>query len=260
MSLTRSHFLTEPATKSTRDPISSDGFGLIVAHGSPSDPDMLRDTFCHLAKGVQKHASRWQIQTASLGEPGTLKAAISAFPPGEPIKVYPFFMSDGWFASEELPRRLENITQGVIRYLTPLGLDPQLPNVCVGQALQAAKKMGQSSQDCTLILAAHGSPNTCKPARAAKRIRSQIHDRGLFHDVRLGFIEERPSLAEVAICSNPSICLPLFATSAAHVKFDIPKVLNSAGFTGKILPPIGEAREILRLIANAFRRAHLDKS
>ncbi len=48
----------------------------------------------------------------------------------------------------------------------------------------------------------------------------------------------------MAVCAAPAICLPLFATRAGHVQFDVPAALTEAGFTGPLLAPIGDDREI----------------
>lgn len=230
--------------------------GLIVAHGSPSDPDRLDEILCRLARRVAQRAPGWRIQAATLGKRGSVKTAISTVGPGELITVYPFFMSDGWFVSEELPRRLSELTDGPVSYLAPLGLDPALPELCRRRAREVARKIGSASSACTLILAAHGSRSSSKPAQSATRIKDQIIDAGEFADVRLGFINEAPSLAEVAVCAAPAICLPLFATRAGHVEFDVPSALTEAGFTGPILAPIGDDPEVPSLIAAALRSSH----
>ncbi len=116
--------------------------GLVLAHGSPSDPDLLDETLCRLARRVARRAPGWRIQAATLCKRGSVEAAVSAVGPEEPITVYPLFMSDGWFASEELPWRLEELTDGQVRYLAPLGLDPALPELCVRRALEGARKIG----------------------------------------------------------------------------------------------------------------------
>lgn len=252
---TRSHSPMGPAIEPTGTSGRAAACGLILAHGSPSDPDRLDEILCRLAKRVARRAPGWRIQAATLGKRGSVKAAVSAVGPGKPITVYPLFMSDGWFVSEELPRRLAELTDGPVSYLAPLGLDPALPELCGRRALEGAQKIGSASSACTLILAAHGSRSSCKSAQSAARIKDQIIDAGEFADVRLGFINEAPSIAEVAVCATPATCLPLFATRAGHVQFDVPAALTEAGFTGPVLAPIGDDPEIPGLIAAALRRS-----
>jgi hypothetical protein len=95
------------------------------------------------------------------------------------------------------------------------------------------------------IYAAHGSPSSSRPAQSAARIKDEIIGLGEFADVRLGFVDETPSIAEVAVCAAPAICLPLlFATRAGHVQFDVPAALTEAGLTRPLLTPLGDGREI----------------
>jgi len=253
MSGTRSHFPMEPATDRALASRSAAACALIVAHGSPSDPDLLDETVCRLARRIAEGAPGWRIRAATLAKRGSLEAAVSAVGRGELITVYPLFMSDGWFVSQELPRRLAELTDGPVSYLAPLGLDPALPELSARRVLEVARKIGAASSECTLILAAHGSRSSSKPAQTAARIKAEIIDAGEFADVRLGFVDEAPSIAEAAVCAAPAICLPLFATRAGHVRFDVPAALTEAGFTGPVLAPIGDDPEVPGLIAAALR-------
>ena len=83
---------------------------------------------------------------------------------------------------------------------------------------------------------------------------AHVHASGRFGDVRFGFVEEAPSIAEAAskLEGRAGVCLPLFAVSAGHVTGDIPQQLAEAAFPGDILPPIGEDRDVPHLIARAL--------
>ena len=51
------------------------------------------------------------------------------------------------------------------------------------------------------------------------------------------------------------ICLPFFALRAGHVENDIPEALADAGFTGPLLPAIGEHPCVPKLIAASLAHA-----
>jgi len=243
----------EPVTEHPFASKQTVAFGLILAHGSPSDPDRVDEILRRLARRVAQHTPGWCVEAATLGKRGSVESALSAFQTANLITVYPFFMSDGWIVSEELRRRVGALTAEPVNYLAPLGLDPALPKLSARRAREAAQTIGVASSECTLILAAHGSTRSSRPAEVAARIKDKIIETAEFADVRLGFIDEAPSLAEVAVCDSPAFCLPLFATRAGHVQFDIPAALSQAGFTGPVLAPIGDDPEIAGLIAAAFR-------
>ena len=107
----------------------------------------------------------------------------------------------------------------------------------------------------TLILAAHGSRSSSNPAQSAARIKAEIIDAGEFADVRLGFVSLAPSIAEVAVCAAPAICLPLFAARAGHVQVDVPAALAEAGSTRLLLAATANDPEIPSLIGAALRKS-----
>jgi sirohydrochlorin ferrochelatase len=76
-----------------------------------------------------------------------------------------------------------------------------------------------------------------------------------FRRVSIGLIEEKPYLTAAARGLGPAICIPFFALKAGHVEDDVPDALAQAGFSGPLLPAIGEHAAVPRLIANALSRA-----
>jgi sirohydrochlorin ferrochelatase len=77
----------------------------------------------------------------------------------------------------------------------------------------------------------------------------------LFREVRAGFVDQAPTLAEAARMDGPAVCLPYFASRAGHVAVDVPGALAKAGFPGPMLPPIGADAEVPGIIAATLVRA-----
>jgi sirohydrochlorin ferrochelatase len=75
---------------------------------------------------------------------------------------------------------------------------------------------------------------------------------GLFREVRAGFVDQAPTLADAARMDGPAICLPYFASRAGHVAVDVPGALAKAEFPGPTLPPIGADAEVPGIIAAAL--------
>ncbi|MDT8345494.1 MAG: cobalamin biosynthesis protein CbiX, partial [Thermohalobaculum sp.] len=73
-----------------------------------------------LAAHVAGHLPGWRVRGATLAAPGALAAALAGLG-GAPVLVYPHFMSDGWFVSDELPRRLAGAGGAGAEVLAPLG-------------------------------------------------------------------------------------------------------------------------------------------
>jgi sirohydrochlorin ferrochelatase len=224
---------------------------LLVAHGAPADPGPAQKWMEGLAASVAR-LSGWQVQGATLAEQDALEAALADL--DHPI-VYPFFMAQGWFTGRELPRRLAKAGAEDLTILPPFGLDPALTELMETAALQGCANAGLDPARSILVIAAHGSKISRTSADSAHAMAEALRARDQFADVTCGFVEEAPYLAEVAAGLSESICLPFFNLRAGHVAGDVPEALEKAGFTGSLLPAIGEHPLVPALIAAALERA-----
>ncbi len=232
---------------------------LIVSHGQPSAPDGPEADLADLAERVERAVPGFMVGSATLAGDGTLGRALAALGPGL-VDIYPLFMSDGWFVSSHLPRRIARAWDGPVRILTPLGLDPAMPDLCLEAALEGARAAGLDPSAAHLLVAAHGSPSDPRPFAAASRIAERIAREDAFRAVTCGFVDEAPFLADAGRVDAPAICLPFFAAANGHVNEDLPEALSQAAFPGPILPPIGLRPEVPGLIASALRRAATERA
>ncbi len=224
---------------------------LIVAHGSPSAPERPEAALSALADRVAARLSGWTVRGVTLAGHDTLKAALDTLG-NQRILIYPLFMSDGWFVSRELPRRIGALRDRSFAMLSPLGLDPALHALCLDCVRRAASERDVPLEETTVLLAAHGSPSDTRPRKAAERAARFITAAGLFYAVRVGFVDEAPYLADAARLEEPALCLPFFAGRAGHVDVDLPRALAEAAFSGPILGPVGMRPEIARIVAVAL--------
>jgi sirohydrochlorin cobaltochelatase len=212
---------------------------VIVAHGSPSDPPRQEAAMACFASAVGRRLPGRSVASATLADPAALPRALAAA--GGRARVYPMFMSDGWFVSSLLPKRLAAAGAAGIEILPPFGLDPDLPAFCALRLAKAVEMEGLGPSATTLVVAAHGSPNDPRAAAAARSAANGIAARMPFAEVRVCFVDQPPFLAEGLSVRGPAICLPFFATAAGHVEEDLPKAVAAAGFAGTVLEPIGRS-------------------
>ncbi|MCL7465506.1 CbiX/SirB N-terminal domain-containing protein [Phaeovulum sp. NW3] len=224
---------------------------IIVAHGSPSEPEPQEAALRALAADVGARLPGWQIRGATLAADGSLAAALDGF--DRPL-IYPFFMAEGWFTGKELPRRLGDLGAKAVQ-LPPFGVDPDLPALIARVTLQAAAEAGMAPQDTALILAAHGSKVARRSKDSSYAMAERLAEITPFPRIEVALIEEPPFLADVARDLGRGICLPFFALRAGHVEGDIPEAIAEAGFQGPCLKAIGEHPEVADLIAAALRRS-----
>jgi sirohydrochlorin ferrochelatase len=221
---------------------------LIVAHGSPSAPGPQDEAMARLAERVAAWLPGWLVRGATLAAPGSLDRALEGM--SRPL-VYPFFMADGYFASEVLPKRLAK-SRGPVTVLPPFGSDPALQRLMIAHVSEAAVSLHLRAEETTLLLAAHGSQVSPASRLATTALLHTLADTLPFKAVVAGYLEEAPHLADVARGLGPAICLPLFTLRAGHAESDVPEALRHAGFAGELLPPIGTHPGIPALIARTL--------
>jgi len=227
---------------------------LIVAHGSPSEPDEPEQALRALGRAVaSRMPAGWTVQGATLAAPGALQTALDGLPKRARLLVYPHFMADGWFSTEELPRRLRQAGAEGFEILPAFGLDPAVLRLCLGRA-RAAAEARFAPGSAALLLAAHGSPSDPCPAAAAREAARFLAASGAFREVITGFVDEAPYLADTARLEAPALCLPFFAGRAGHVESDVRQALAAAQFPGPMLEPVGTGPEVPDIIAAALRQ------
>ena len=223
---------------------------VIVAHGSPSDPLPQEEALQSLAAQVASLLPGWTIRSATLAAGGSLDRALEGL--RHPY-IYPFFMAGGYFTGEVVPNRLKQHA-GHYTLLPPFGMDEELPSLVIAYASEAARKKGLNPHNTALLLAAHGSGVSRASRTATERLVENIRAGLAFRAIAAGFIEEAPHLEDVARGYSNAICLPLFALRAGHVEHDIPTALERAGFTGRLLEPIGLHPQVPLLVGRALVR------
>lgn len=234
---------------------------LIVAHGWPSQPEGPEAAVRDLAAEVGRRLGQdclgqdWAVAGATLARRGALAEALGRLPAGAALLVYPHFMADGWFSTEELPRRLRRAGAGPLAVLPAFGRDPAVHALCLTRAAEALAANGWRRGAAALLLAAHGHPSDPRAAASARAAAGHLAASGLFREVATGFVDEAPYLAEAARLAAPALCLPYFALRAGHVVSDLPEALAEADFPGPTLAPVGTDSEAPSIIAAALARA-----
>lgn len=223
---------------------------LIVAHGQPSDPAPAEADLAQLCASVRALMPDWQVQSATLAMPGALEQALDRL--DAPL-IFPFFMAGGWFTRTELPRRLAAGGAAGSRILPAFGLMAAVTDLAVAAVRTAILGRGWQIGETVLVLAAHGSGRSPAPAKAADLIKAAIAKALALREIRLGFIEEEPSLQIAATDAGAqTLCLPLFVANWGHVRMDVPASLQAAAFRGPCLAPLGARPEVPALIARAI--------
>jgi sirohydrochlorin ferrochelatase len=227
---------------------------VIVAHGQPSDPEPAEAALAAYAAEVNGMCGGVNVTSATLAAPSRLEHCLDNLP--DDTVIYPLFMAKGWFVTSALPKRLG---ERELRILDPLGVDKALPAIAAEAIGSAIHTNTWSTDQCNLVLAAHGSGRSRNPSAVANQFAELVSERIKLKSIRVGFVEEAPSISEAAANSGQiALCLPFFACRGGHVLEDVPQELEQAGFQGEVMPVIGELpgvkRHISAVLAQAFEK------
>ncbi|MCX8951807.1 cobalamin biosynthesis protein CbiX [Ruegeria sp. NA] len=224
---------------------------IIVAHGQPSDPEPAEAALAAFAATVDALTEHVTVHAATLAAPGAFEAKLSSLP--ENTVIYPLFMANGWFVTSALPKRLGDHKA---RILDPLGIDPELPALTARALQSELSKRNWAAASTDLVIAAHGSGRSRNPSVVALNFASKLEEMLALKSVRVGFVEEPPSISEVATGTGAqALCLPFFACTGGHAVDDVPAGLSQAGFKGVLLPVVGELPPIRHQIAKQLTKA-----
>lgn len=226
---------------------------IVVSHGQPSDPEPAEQALARFAAGVAECLPGWQVASATLAGPGALDRAFGVV--GQGALIYPMFMTGGWFTRDALRQRLASHRAHV---LPPFGQDPDLPGLAMEVLRAAMAARGWQADATQVFIAAHGSGRSRRSAEDTRAFADALAGQEGFAEIRVGFVEEPPYLADAAAGLGPqSICLPFFAAAGGHVQDDIPEALQAARFGGVRLAPLGCAEGAPELVARALARAEV---
>ncbi|WP_299421537.1 CbiX/SirB N-terminal domain-containing protein [uncultured Shimia sp.] len=203
---------------------------LIVAHGQPSAPEEAEASLETFLAELESRISGISIGSATLAAPGTLEEKLAQLRPNGAI--YPLFMTDGWFVKTNLAKRLGDAS---VTMMSPFGMTEGLA-ARTAEAIKTCCGFGKGP----LLVVAHGSASgRIAPAQVPLEFTRQLQDALDGYPVQLGFIEQEPLLTDVAQAApEAAMCLPFFAMEGEHVRKDVRKALDTAGFTGDLLPSI----------------------
>jgi len=148
------------------------------------------------------------------------------------IIVYPLFASSGYFSRDRLVQLLDegNRQSRDVELLTPLGLDPGMPDFVIARASEVARGRGFAPEASTIALLAHGSRRNSASREATEWVAREVESRGAFRTVRIALLEEHPFLHDAADgVAGPVVIVGLFSGEGLHGARDAPRLIAELG-------------------------------
>jgi sirohydrochlorin cobaltochelatase len=228
---------------------------LIVAHGDCGGPggNVLASELAHRLRQSGRFD---EVAVGYLRCSPTIEEAAARITSGR-MRLYPLFMSNGYYVGEAIPKRLEikNGLDALGHYVSieqPLGLHPGLPDLLLTAAANAATGRAIDPKSATLLLVAHGSANSQHSSAAAQAIQDRMADRNFFAAVKLSFLEEEPFFAAaLKTTRRPTFVFGLFAGEGMHGGDDIRNAVAAQPETGiHVIEQLGGYAEVIELIVS----------
>jgi len=166
----------------------------------------------------------------------TVLAEISA----PRVFIVPFFISEGYFSTEVIPKELgfPSVPSSIfhspssLHYCRPVGSHDLMTTVILARAKEVAERFPFPSQpkpaNTTLLIAGHGTGRNANSRKAVERQAELIHALKIFGNVVAVFMEEEPFIKGCwqNVPTKNIIVVPFFISDGLHAVEDIPVLLG----------------------------------
>ena len=156
------------------------------------------------------------------GEPSVAEALAALVP--HVVHVVPFFMEQGWFVREAIPRALGDGRGHELRYHAPVGVHRDMATLAAARVLRGC---GSDAARFAVLLVGHGSARAPGRPMALHGHVEALRAAGQFAQVRAAFLEEPPLVADALRewRALPVAVVGFFAGEGGHVRDDLPGLL-----------------------------------
>jgi sirohydrochlorin cobaltochelatase len=157
------------------------------------------------------------------------------------IFIVPFFISDGYFSTEVIPKELGfsfpknlklKIKNSELFYCPPVGSHELMTTVILARAKEVAEKFPfprlPKNADTTLLIAGHGTGRNKNSRKSVERQVELIRALKIFADVGAVFMEEEPFIKNCwqNVKTKNVVVVPFFISDGLHAVEDIPVLLG----------------------------------
>ena len=217
----------------------SDAALVVLGHGTELNAASAAPVFQHAAELRRRNIFAEAREAFWKQEPQIKKVLAEISAPR--IFIAPLFISEGYFASQVIPRELgfsENASRithhASLFYCKPAGSHDSMAGVILSRAREVVRKFpfprAPRPGDITLFIAGHGTGKNENSRRAVERQAELIRAMNLYADVHAIFLEESPRIADYQALARTKnvVVVPFFISDGLHTQEDIPVLLGEA--------------------------------
>jgi sirohydrochlorin cobaltochelatase len=217
----------------------SDAVLVVLGHGTELNEKSAAPVFQHAAE-LRRRRMFAGVREAFWKQEPRVKSILAELS-ARRIFIVPLFISEGYFASQVIPRELgfsENsrlkTRNSELCFCQPVGAHDSMTGVVLARAEAVVKEFpfprAPKPAETTLFIAGHGTEKNENSRRAIERQVELIRAMKIYADVRAIFLEESPRIDEcysIARTRNV-VVVPFFISDGLHVQQDVPVLLGEA--------------------------------
>lgn len=210
---------------------------VLLGHGSTQNDASGVPVFQHAAE-LRRRGIFGDVWEGFWKQSPQVKEVLAGLPSGRVI-IVPLFISEGYFASELIPKELGFVNgsklvtpQRQMIYCLPVGTHESMTSVLLARAHQVVDNFpfprAPKTKDITLFIAGHGTERNENSRKAIDRQVELIRAKNIYADVHAVFMEEAPRIAECYPLAKTRnlVVVPFFISDGLHTQEDIPVLLG----------------------------------
>lgn len=224
----------------------SDATLIVLGHGTTLNAESAAPVLQH-ATGLRRRKIFHEVREAFWKQEPHIKKVLAEISTPR-VFIVPFFISEGYFSTEIIPKELgfsfpEHLklqTENSVQfYCRPVGSHDLMTKVILARADEVVKKFpfprAPKNSDITLLIAGHGTGRNANSRKAVERQVELIRAQNLYADVGAVFMEEAPFIkgCHENVKTKNIVVVPFFISDGLHAVEDIPVLLGEPERTVK---------------------------
>jgi sirohydrochlorin cobaltochelatase len=215
----------------------SDAALVVIGHGTGLDDGSTLAVIRHAAE-LRRRGIFAGVHEAFWKREPRVKQVLAAVTAPR-LFIVPFFISEGYFSREVIPRELgfsvesmRDTAASIWFYCRPVGTHDRVTDVILVRAREVVEQFpfprAPKPGDTTLFIAGHGTERNGNSRKSIERQVDLIRARQLYAAVHAVFMDEEPRIPVVFAMARTRhlVVVPFFAGDGPHVVRDIPVLLG----------------------------------
>ncbi len=211
---------------------------VLLGHGTSLNDQSAAPVLQHVAELRRRNIFR-EVRAAFWKQEPQFKKVLAELTAPR-IFIVPFFISEGYFSTEVIPKELgfPTVPSFILHppsswhYCLPVGSHNLMTTVILARAKEVLEKFPfprpPKISDTTLLIAGHGTGRNANSRKAVERQADFIRALKIFAEVGAVFMEEAPFIkgCHETVKTKNIVVVPFFISDGLHAVEDIPVLLG----------------------------------